>query len=122
MVVLLYKVEAWDTVSLLYRFNKFSSVKLFKPIKHHAKRSSFYMIATNIQSQHREAVSAVAGWKREWKAATFGTDEEFKKARRAECLDAEEVLGEFRSELVRLASEVWGIQARALEKAPFIKK
>jgi len=31
MVVLLHKVEATDTVSLLYRFSKFSSVKLFKP-------------------------------------------------------------------------------------------
>ena len=80
------------------------------------------MIATNIQSQHCEAVLAVEGWKREWKIATFGTDEEYKKELRAACLDAEEVLGEFGSELVRLGREVWGIQARALEKAPFIKK
>ena len=121
MIVLLHKVEAWDTVSLLYRFNKFSLVKLFKPTRHHAKRSSFYMIATNIQSQHCEAVLAVEGWKREWKVATFGTDEEYKKALRGACLDTE-VLGEFGSELVRLGREVWGIQARALEKAPFIKK
>jgi hypothetical protein len=50
MIVLLHKVEAVDTVSLLYMFSKFSSAKLFKPTKHHAKRSSFYMITTDIQS------------------------------------------------------------------------
>ncbi|KAF2803437.1 uncharacterized protein BDZ99DRAFT_399739 [Mytilinidion resinicola] len=122
MVVLLHKVEAAYTVTLLYMFNKFSSIKLFKPARHHAKRSSFYMIATNIQSQHCEAVLAVERWKRQWKAATFGTDEEHKEELRAVCLNAEEVLGEFGSELVSLGREVWGIQARALEKAPFIKK
>jgi hypothetical protein len=122
MVVLLHKVEATDTVSLLYRFSKFSSVMLFKPTRHHAKRSSFYMIATNIQSQHCEAVLAVERWKRQWKVATFGTDVEYEEELRAECLNAEEVLGEFGMELVRLGREVWGIQTRALEKAPFIKK
>jgi len=122
MVVLLHKVEATDTVSLLYRFSKFSSVMLFKPTRHHAKRSSFYMIATNIQSQHCEAVLAVERWKREWKVATFGTDVEYEEELRAACLNAEEVLGEFGIELVRLGREIWEIQARALEKAPFIKK
>jgi 23S rRNA U2552 (ribose-2'-O)-methylase RlmE/FtsJ len=122
MVVLLQKLEATDTISLVYRFNKFSSVKLFKPTRHHAKRSSFYMIATNIQSQHSEAVRAVETWKRQWKVATFGTDVEYEEELRAACLNAEEVIGEFGTELVRLGREVWGIQARALKKAPFIKK
>jgi 23S rRNA U2552 (ribose-2'-O)-methylase RlmE/FtsJ len=122
MVVLLHKVEAADTVSLLYTFNKFSSIKLFKPTRHHAKRSSFYMIATDIQSQHSEAVLAVERWKRQWKVATFGTDVDYKEELRADCLHADEVLGEFGSELVRLGREIWRIQARALEEAPFIKK
>jgi hypothetical protein len=122
MVVLLHKVEATDTVSLLYTFNKFSSVKLFKPTRHHAKRSSFYMIATNIQSQHSEAVQAVEAWKKQWKVATFETDLEYEEELRTACLNAEEVLGEFGTELVRLGREVWGIQARALKRAPFIKK
>jgi 23S rRNA U2552 (ribose-2'-O)-methylase RlmE/FtsJ len=122
MVVLLHKIEAADTVSLLYTFNKFSSVMLFKPTKHHAKRSSFYMIATDIQSQHFEAIQAVETWKRQWTVATFRTDEEYEEELRAMCLNAEEVLDEFGTELVRLGREVWGIQARALKKAPFIKK
>lgn len=121
MIVLLHQVEATDTVSLLYRFNKFSSVEFFKPTRHHTKRSSFYMIATNIQSQHCEAILAVEMWKKQWKVATFGTDEEYKELRAA-CLYEEEVLGEFGTELVRLGRKVWGIQAKALENAPFIKK
>jgi hypothetical protein len=119
MIVLLHKVEATHTVFLLYKFSKFSSVKLFKPARHHAKRSSFYMIATNIQSQHYEAIRAVEVWKRQWKVATFGTDAEYGEVA---CLNAEEVLEEFGTELVRLGRDVWGIQAKALGKAPFIKK
>jgi 23S rRNA U2552 (ribose-2'-O)-methylase RlmE/FtsJ len=122
MVVLLHKVEATDTVSLLHTFSKFSSVKLFKPARHHTKRSSFYMIATDIQSQHCEALLTVKRWKRLWKVATFGTDLEYEEELRASCLNAEEVLGEFGVELVNLGREIWGIQARALEKAPFIKR
>ena len=80
------------------------------------------MIATNIQSQHREAVLAVESWKRQWKVATFGTDVECEEEFRVACLNAEEVLGDFRTELVRLGREVWEIQARDLEKAPFIRK
>jgi hypothetical protein len=122
MVVLFHKVEATDTVSLLYRFSKFSSVKFFKPTRHHTKRSSFYMIATNIQSQHCDVVLAVERWKRQWKVATFGTGVEYEEELRAACLNAEEVLGEFEIELVRLGREVWEIQLKALENAPFIKK
>jgi len=77
MVVLLHKVEAPNTVALLHTFNKFSSIKLFKPAIHHAKRSSFYMVATDYRSQHCEALLAVERWRRQWKAATFGTDGEY---------------------------------------------
>ncbi|KAM0294465.1 hypothetical protein ACHAPM_011204 [Fusarium culmorum] len=59
MVILLHKVEAWDTVTILNRFNKFSNIKLYKPKTGHETRSSFYLIATNIQSQHPEALAAI---------------------------------------------------------------
>ena len=64
MIVLLHKLEAPDTVSLLYTFSKFSSVKLFKHSKFHATRSSFYMIATNVQRQHQEIDIAIDTWKK----------------------------------------------------------
>jgi len=121
MIVLLHKVEAINTVSLLYTFSRFSSVKLFKP-KHHAKRSSFYMIATNIQSQHCEAVLAVEKWKRQWRIATFGTDSEYKEELGTACLNLEKLLEEFGKELIQLGREVWNTQSIALRKASFIRK
>jgi 23S rRNA U2552 (ribose-2'-O)-methylase RlmE/FtsJ len=122
MIVLLHKVEAVDTVSLLYTFSKFSEVKLFKPTKHHAKRSSFYMIATKIQSQHREAVLAVEQWKRQWRIATFGTDSECEEEFGMACSEVERMLEEFGEELIRLGREVWATQSSALRKACFIKQ
>lgn len=122
MVILLHKVEKFDSISLLYKFNKFSWVQLFKPTRHHTKRSSFYIIATNIQSQHPDAVRAVEHWKRQWKIATFGTDDEYESELQGACLNAEEVIEEFGPTLVDMGREIWRMQARALEKAPFVKK
>ncbi|KMU80449.1 hypothetical protein CISG_02300 [Coccidioides immitis RMSCC 3703] len=121
IVALLHKIEAWDTVSLLYTFSKFSSVQVFKPQKFHAKRSSFYMVATNIQSQHDEAILAIRKWKTLWRLATFGTDEQYGNAVDESETGVEAVLEKFGLELVRLARDIWNTQARALAKAPFIK-
>ncbi|QVM09623.1 hypothetical protein D8B26_004278 [Coccidioides posadasii str. Silveira] len=121
IVALLHKIEAWDTVSLLYTFSKFSSVQVFKPQKFHAKRSSFYMVATNIQSQHDEAILAIRKWKTLWRLATFGTDEQYGNAVDESETGVETVLEKFGLELVRLARDIWNTQARALAKAPFIK-
>ncbi|KAI9934848.1 hypothetical protein MW887_000468 [Aspergillus wentii] len=119
MVVLLHKVEAWDTVKLLYQFSQFSSVRLFKPRKSHSKRSSFYMIARNIQREQPEAIRAIAQWKRLWKAATFGTDQMYLEALNEDGLDPATLLEEFGPRLVKLGRKVWEIQATALEGAPF---
>ena len=121
MVVLLHKIEMSYTMCCVYKFTKFSSVQLFKPVKHHAKRSSFYMVATNVQSRHPEAVLAIQFWKEQWKLATFGSDEEYEEDVLEHWADSEKVIGVFGEELVKLGSEVWNIQAKALSKAPFIK-
>jgi hypothetical protein len=79
------------------------------------------MIASNIQSQHPEAVAAVERWKEMWRVTTFGTEEEYRSMRDEEESKVEMVLDEFGSELVRLGREVWNIQAAALARAPFIR-
>ncbi|KAJ5144381.1 hypothetical protein N7476_004816 [Penicillium atrosanguineum] len=48
MVKLLHQLEAWDTAKLVWTFAKFSSIKLLKPKRGQAKRSSFYMIASKV--------------------------------------------------------------------------
>lgn len=69
-----------------------ASIRLFKPTKVHAKRSSFYMVATRVDSRSPQAVKAIEEWRETWKIATFGTDEEFKEVIRASEADVEDVL------------------------------
>ena len=122
VIVLLHKVEAPGTVNLLWMFHKFSSVRVFKPKKGHAKRSSFYMIATSVQSQHPAAIQAVADWKMIWKLATFASDADYHKAIGMSDGDIAELLEGFGSEIVNLGESVWSCQADALENASFIQK
>ena len=121
MVVLLHKVEAPETMSFLHTFSKFSSLRLYKHTKYHAMRSSFYMVATNIQRQHREVDVAIDAWKKVWRVATLGTDEEYGNICGMEPLKVQAMLENFGTELVSLAKNIWMIQASALERGSFIK-
>ncbi|KAG8167306.1 hypothetical protein KVR01_002995 [Diaporthe batatas] len=119
MIVLMHKAETWNSLSLFYKFSKFSEIRLFKPEKEHQHRSSFYMIATNIQSQSQAAKDAVNQWKAEWKTATFGTDDEYNRQCNANALDVNKVLEEFGESWVDLSREVWARQIKGLEKKSF---
>lgn len=119
MIVLMHKAETWNSLSLFYKFSKFSEVRLFKPETEHQHRSSFYMIATNIQSQSEAAKDAVNQWKAEWKTATFGTDDEYNRQCKSNALDVNQVLEEFGESWVDLSREVWARQIKGLEKKSF---
>jgi hypothetical protein len=120
MVVLLHKPEWMSTAEILHLFSHFSTVKLFKPVQSHARRSSFYMVASNIQSKHPKAIEAVEGWKRAWKVATFGSDEDRAMEAHRESSTVVQLLDVFGPDLIRMARNIWEVQARALAKAPFI--
>lgn len=120
MIVLLHKLERLNTADLLRTFSKFSSVRAVKPEKGHRIRSSFYMVATNVQSQHADAIKAIKDWKASWKVATFGTDEEYEQFIRYDEESVEGLLAEFGPDLVSLGRQVWKVQADALSKASFI--
>lgn len=126
MIVLLHKLERINTIRLIRDFKKFATVVLFKPKSGHAKRSSFYMIASAIRSADEDAVQAVREWKREWKVATLGTDEEWRNDYSVMAsfgeLGIEGVLEEFGPTLVKLGQKVWRTQADALKGASFMKK
>jgi 23S rRNA U2552 (ribose-2'-O)-methylase RlmE/FtsJ len=117
MIVLLHKVGAWDTVELLYHFNKFSSVQLFKPNKIHALRSSFYLVAKNVQPDADCAKMALDSWKRSWWNATFGGEHGTGGPEVKSSTDyVQTVLDEFGSQLIELGRPVWQIQAIALNR------
>ena len=120
-MIILHRAELWSSVSLLHKFSKFSSLMLFKPTAGHAKRSSFYMVATNMDPRHPEAKLAIEKWKKIWTTATFGTQENYERVLMEGDETVEEVLEEFGSELMRLGKKIWHIQAKALADAPFIR-
>ncbi|KAG7151854.1 hypothetical protein HYQ46_012340 [Verticillium longisporum] len=122
MIVVLHKLEAWDTLCLVRLFTRFASIKLFKPTSGHAKRSSFYMVASRVQSQQLEALAAISKWKKTWNAATFAPDEKYWEEIRKGEEPVSDMLEDFGPELIKLGRKVWDVQAKALAKASFIKQ
>ena len=129
LVLVMHRADAWDSVGLLRLFAGFADVVLFKPARAHARKSSFYMVARNVQSGGPEAVEAVEGLKRRWREATFGdggvegegVDEGSEEVLVADGSGsvAESLLAEFGEQLVRMARPVFEIQAKALRTAPW---
>lgn len=117
MVVLLHKLDAWETVLLIYTFSRFCEVRLFKPDRAHGKKSSFYMVATEVRSKDPAALRAVEVWKQRWKSTFELEAESGKKAGEEEGQpSAEEVLEVFGDDLVCMGRKVWKIQATKLRK------
>ncbi|KFX92207.1 hypothetical protein O988_07375 [Pseudogymnoascus sp. VKM F-3808] len=115
IVMLLHKIEAWRTLELLYRFSGFSAVRVFKPAKAHAKRSSFYLVASNVQPQSDAAKAAVKVWKQSWWGATFGGEKGTGSPESAVDEDhVRFVLEQFSSMFTELAMPIWKIQGDAL--------
>jgi hypothetical protein len=122
LVMLLHKVEAWDTTELLYQFSRFSSIQLFKPERSHAIRSSFYVVAKNVLPDTEAAKQAVGIWKKAWWRATFGGPNGTGEAKLIpDESDVQAVIDEFGTELISLGRPIWEIQANALSKMDFVK-
>ncbi|RAL08840.1 uncharacterized protein BO97DRAFT_353191 [Aspergillus homomorphus CBS 101889] len=120
MVILLHHLEGYDVVKLVYAFSRFSSIRLYKPTKGHTTRSSFYLLASDVQNTNSQATRAIKEWKDFWYTATFETEEMYVKAL-TDGIGAEAIIEAFGRELIKLGTEVWSIQAKALKRAPFTK-
>ncbi|KAK5690324.1 hypothetical protein LTR17_025971 [Elasticomyces elasticus] len=116
MVVKLHKLEAYDTARLVSQFSKIAKIELFKHKHIHAPKSSFYMLATEVQSECEEATKFVEGWRKAWEVATFGTDEEYEALTCATQADAEEMLAGFGDQLVEIGRPIWDIQTQGLQR------
>ncbi|KAL5354158.1 hypothetical protein ACLOAV_000243 [Pseudogymnoascus australis] len=115
IVVLLHKIEAWENFQLLYRFSGFSSIQVFKPVKKHSKRSSFYLVASGVHPDSDAAKLAVEEWKQVWRDATFGGENG--TGDRGSTADEDHVrlvLDQFGSQFAELARPIWEIQEKAL--------
>lgn len=121
--MLLHKVEMWNTLRTLYTFPTFATIQLYKPRRAHTTRSSFYLIATDVQPTSLAAQNAVETWKASWKEATFRAPESTRQddvAAPPPGTDTEQdvrsVLEVFGSQVVQLAEQVWSVQRDALSK------
>ncbi|KXT13879.1 hypothetical protein AC579_2642 [Pseudocercospora musae] len=119
MIILLHKPEMWSSLHLIFEFSKFATIQLFKPPSAHAKRSSFYLVATGIQTEQPEVSRLIAEMKHMWKIATFGTDAEYSAAVRETETGVETVLQQFGERLIKLAGPVWKTQEKKLREAEF---
>jgi hypothetical protein len=131
MVFLLHKANAWRSVLLTLTFSTFANgMELFESRAGHRTRSSFYFVAKGVRPECEEAIEAVQEWKARWRMATFGVggsqdvlDEgglEVLGTGRENKVNA--VLQESGPTLVRMVEPVFGIQAEALKKAPWMMK
>lgn len=114
MLVLLHNVERWRTVYILYRFSQFSKIRLYKPTAAHTYRSSFYLVAQDIDTEK------AAGWVDHlrdcWYRMTFegegGTGEPVDCG---EDCEVDELLEKFGTNFIGLAHDVWTRQFQALK-------
>ncbi|KAL9615934.1 MAG: hypothetical protein Q9160_009134 [Pyrenula sp. 1 TL-2023] len=123
LILLLHKLHSWNTTSLVHQISRFADVRLFKPVKKHNTRGSFYLIAKNVQPEHEAAKAAVEGWKRDWWQTTFGGIDgtgDVVKWPAEERVRA--LLDEFGGKLVGLARPIWEIQLEALRNESFTKE
>lgn len=118
LIMLLHKVELWKTMKLLNTFDQIAQIELFKPAAGHRTRSSFYLVAKNVQPREVVALAAVDEWKQAWKTATFsgfaGTEEGNEEISR--------LFENFGDRLIELGNPIWEIQKNALKTAPWFKK
>ncbi len=122
LIVLLHKPYKWGCVKLLYTFSHFSDFQLFKLRRYHAEKSSFYLVAKNVQPKREEAIQAINTFRSPWCCATFGTDQGEVENDELDGDDIVSVLAEFGPAFTELARPVWAIQAAALREARWMRK
>lgn len=131
MVILLHKIDSWDTVLTLRAFDQFASIVLFKPLAAHKARGSFYLVAKNVQPHHKDALMAVQDWTKAWEDATFrawtgeGREDAFSGNRSdstALSQHVTKVMDEFGERLITLGENAWKTQEEAIRKSYWFKE
>ncbi|EEU45632.1 uncharacterized protein NECHADRAFT_80728 [Fusarium vanettenii 77-13-4] len=67
------------------------------------------------------AKTLVLEWKKKYKVATVGADEEYSKIQKVSNHDAQAALDEFGKEFIVMGRKIWKLQAESLAKASFMK-
>ncbi|XMA12579.1 hypothetical protein WAI453_005370 [Rhynchosporium graminicola] len=120
LIMLLHRIEGTESMKLLYTFSRFSDIEVFKPVKKHAIKSTFYLIAKNVNPDAEAAKMAVEAWKKVWWNATFGGEDGTGAARiKTDDEQIQGIIDSFGVDFVSLAKPIWDIQADGLRRSDF---
>lgn len=121
-IILLHRADSWSNLKLLKIFESFSKVRLFKPHKTHSNRSSFYLVAKNVQAESAEAREAVKSWKEDWWTTTFaGENGTGLSLEPPAAEEVQELLETYGQRWRVLSRPIWEIQLEAMKGARFLK-
>jgi hypothetical protein len=125
IVLLLHRIESWDTVCILHAFNEFSDIQLYKHPKAHAIKSSFYLVARRVNLEHHTARESMDYWESLWRYLTFKHFQEVPLSRsslyESDDVFVQNMINNLGPQFLRLAEPIWKIQAEALRNAPFMR-
>ncbi|CEF85249.1 hypothetical protein FGSG_09211 [Fusarium graminearum PH-1] len=121
MIILMHMLNTWRSFKLIHQFSKIADVSLYKHHRHHRFRSSFYLVAKNVQAESSYAKSLVKLWKDQYKIVAFGSEEERVRMHWEDKEVAQGKIDEFGAEFIKMGHNIWKTQADGLENAPFIK-
>lgn len=131
IVILLHKIGSWETVLTLRAFDQFADIAIFKPLTAHRSRSSFYLVAKNVQPHHENALKTIKTWTEAWKYPTFrawaddGQENAFSDDRNDGTVLEEQVtkvMNEYGERLVTLGEHAWKIQTAAIKSSTWFNK
>lgn len=117
VILLLKKIEAWDTIQILYAFSQFSELSTFKSTDIYAAVAPFVLVAKRVRPGSRAARDLYKKQKWLWLSVTA-----------PEALNAlvpisrkepsiEEVLKSFGNEYLKLGRQPWEAQLKGVREA-----
>lgn len=120
LVMLLHQAYSPTSVRLLEAFDQFSTVHLIKHNVSHVKRTSFYLVAKNVDPAHDRAKRLVEQMRSSWRlhtALSFGVSfpgEELNDDFYEDSMES--IMESFGEKLIELAEPAWRLQTRAMER------
>ncbi|KAL8793300.1 MAG: hypothetical protein Q9195_004077 [Heterodermia aff. obscurata] len=121
-MLLLHRIDSWGNFELLRKIEEFSEVQVYKPKEKHAQSSSFYLVAKNVDRDRLIATAVLDEWKASWRQATFGGEGgkgELPGGPGDDVIEKE--FQDYGARFMELGRPVWEAQARALEKASYMR-
>ena len=121
-IILTHRIDSWENLVLLRNFEQFSKVTVFKPTTIHTQSSSFYLIAKEVQPDHRVAKRVIQEWKKVWSITTFGGGKGTGECpEEPSTEDVVQILKHYGPRFVEMGGPVWQIQADGLSKASYME-